>query len=130
MNRVILRISLGIAGVMTALGAWIFLVPNSDLADTYLLPADVPVLYRSLVAFMLFLFAAMYAWMATQSNVPRTLLWLGAIGKGGAFATVLALFLAGQVPLPQVIMMVGDALLAGYWFAWLLLNKKRDAAEM
>ncbi|MEM7469399.1 MAG: hypothetical protein AAF387_21315, partial [Pseudomonadota bacterium] len=118
-----------VAAVMTALGAWVFLAPNSDTGQQYLLPQDVPVLYRALIAFMLSLFAAMYAWMATQSLVPRPLLWVGAIGKGGAFLTVLALFSTSLVPFDQVSMMVGDAILSAIWFGWLFRNRKSNVAK-
>lgn len=109
---------------MTAFGAWLFAMPGSSTAQQYALPADVPVMYRALVAFMLGVFAAMYAWMAAQSQANRPLLWLGTIGKGGAFLTTLALFLTGAVPAVTLGMMVGDALFSSIWLGWLLMAPK------
>ncbi|MEL6950975.1 MAG: hypothetical protein AAGM16_12775 [Pseudomonadota bacterium] len=122
-----LRLTLIIAALMTALGSWIFLAPDSGLAQQYDLPADVPVLYRALVSFMLAVFAGLYAWMAAQARLLRPLLWLGVFGKGGAFVMVLALFATDQISTGVVSLMIGDGVLSTIWLVWLL--RTREAAS-
>lgn len=119
-----LRLTLIVAAMMTALGSWMFLAPDSGLAQQYELPADVPVLYRALVSFMLAVFAGLYAWMATRAELIRPLLWLGVAGKGGAFLMALALFATDQVSMGVVSLLVGDGVLSTIWLVWLL--RKRE----
>ncbi|MEM1438204.1 MAG: hypothetical protein AAF545_06075 [Pseudomonadota bacterium] len=119
-----LRLILIIAALMTALGSWIFLVPDSGLAEQYDLPADVPVLYRALVSFMLAVFAGLYAWMAAQARLIRPLLWLGVAGKGGAFLMVVALYATDQVSTGVVSLMIGDGVLSTIWLVWLLRTRE------
>ena len=123
-----LRITLVIAALMTALGAWIFASPGSGLGQQYDLPAEVPVLYRALVSFILAVFAGMYAWMAAQATLIRPLLWIGVIGKGGAFITALALFASGQVSTGTVSMLVGDGVLSAIWAVWLIRTRASAGA--
>lgn len=118
-----LRITLVVAALMTALGAWIFAAPGSALGQQYDLSAEVPVLYRAFVSFMLALFAGMYAWMAAQQRLFRPLLWLGVIGKGGAFLTALTLYLSSQISIGPVSMLIGDAVLSAAWAAWLIKTR-------
>ena len=113
---------------MTALGAWIFASPGSGLGQQYDLPAEVPVLYRALVSFILAVFAGMYAWMAAQATLIRPLLWIGVIGKGGAFITALALFASGQVSTGTVSMLVGDGVLSAIWSVWLIRTRASAGA--
>ena len=124
MVSLFLRITLIFAALMTASGAWIFFDPSSGLGQNYGLPADVPMLYRALLGFVLALFAGMYAWMAAQSTVVRPLLWLGVIGKGGAFATMLLLYAAGKVSVTTAMMLLGDAILAVIWLVWLIKHSE------
>lgn len=123
-----LRLTLIIAALMTALGSWIFLAPDSGLAQQYDLPADVPVLYRALVSFMLAVFAGLYAWMAAQAQLIRPLLWLGVFGKGGAFLMVLTLFATNHVSAGVVSLMIGDGVLSTIWLVWLLRTRKDTSA--
>ena len=114
-----LRLTLVVAALMTAFGAYIFASPGSGFGQQYDLPANAPVVYRALVGLMLIVFAGMYAWMATQEVLLRPLLWLGVIGKGGAFLTALSLFALGLISAGPVSMLVGDGVLSVTWAVWL-----------
>lgn len=124
-----LRLTLIVAALMTALGSWIFLAPDSELGQQYDLPADVPVLYRALVSFMLAVFAGLYAWMAAQTRLIRPLLWVGVVGKGGAFLTAIALSAADQVPPGVVSLLIGDGVLSTIWLVWLLRSREVVSAR-
>ena len=119
-----LRMTLVVAALMTALGAWIFAVPGAEVGQRYDLPTDAPVLYRALLSVILALFAGVYGWMAAQAAAVRPLLWLGAIGKGGAFLTALALFASGQISAGPVTMLAGDGVLSTIWAVWLLRTRQ------
>lgn len=118
-----LRVTLVVAALMTALGAWIFAVPGSELGQRYDLPTEAPVIYRALLSVILALFACVYGWMSAQATVIRPLLWLGAIGKGGAFVAALVLFAFSQVSAGPVTMLVGDGVLSTLWTVWLIRTK-------
>ena len=118
-----LRITLVIAALMTALGAWIFAAPDSALGQQYDLPAEAPVVYRALVSLMLAVFAGMYAWMASRKTLVRPLLWLGVFGKGGAFVMALVLFASSQASIGLVSMLVGDGILSTIWAIWLVRTR-------
>ena len=124
-----LRVTLLVAAIMTAFGAWLFAMPHTALALQYGLPTDVPVVYKALVSFVLALFAVMYALMAFQSSLVRPLLWLGIAGKGGAFIMVLVLFLLNHVPASTVTLLSGDAVLSATWLGWLYKNGLSNRAS-
>jgi hypothetical protein len=121
MNRdKLLRCALWISVPYNLGGAYLFAFPASAAGRLAQMPADVPSLYRALLALFVVLFGATYAWLASSTAINRPLLALGAIGKAGAFASILILWLAGALPATGPITALGDLVLAGIFFWWLL----------
>jgi hypothetical protein len=100
-------------------GALLFLFPTS-LGRLAGFPAPVPVVYTVLLAFFVVLFGGAYAWLALQPRIDRPLVALSAFGKAGAFAVVLACWLAGEVPARSVLAITGDLAFALVFVWWLL----------
>ena len=122
-----IRLTLVIAALFTAVGAYIFAFPDSALGRQYELPGQVPALYRALLGYILLMFAAMYAWLATQAAIYRPLLYLGVFGQGGAFAVAIALLMTGTMGSSIVQMLAGDAVFATIWLVWLLRSSTPGA---
>ena len=116
----LIRATFWAAAGYTAVGAYIFAIPNSALGHLFQLPDQVPSLYTALTAYMLFLFSAMYGWLGLQPTVNRPILYLGMFAKGGGFFVGVVLWLSGATDLATVIMLSGDGLFATFWLAWLL----------
>ena len=77
-----------------------------------------------MLAYFVVLFGGMYAWLALQPNIPRQLVAFAAIGKTGAFLTVLATWHFGQIPGRAVVAAAGDLAFAAIFAGWLLANPK------
>ncbi len=122
-----MRITLVVAAIMTGVGAYIFAVPESALAQQYSLPGAVPCLYTAFIGYILLVFSATYAWMATQPTIVRPLLYLGAFGKGGVFVIALLLFAQGTIAGSTASLLVGDGVLALLWFGWLFRTRAAGA---
>jgi hypothetical protein len=108
------------AALFNAGGALLFAFPASPPGALAGLPAAAPPVYRALVALFVLLFAGMYAALARQAAFDRALVWLGALGKAGAFLCVLALWLGAAAPGRSVAVIGGDlafALVFGWWLA-------------
>lgn len=87
----VMRRALAISVLYNVTGAFLFAFPASFPGRFAGLPAVVPVAYRMLLAFFVFLFAGAYAWLARQPDIDRPLVAFAAIGKTGAFGVILML---------------------------------------
>jgi hypothetical protein len=117
----LMRRALEISVLYNFAGAFLFAFPSSALGYFAGMPRAVPDVYRLLMGFFVALFGGTYAWLARQPEIDRPLVAFATIGKAGAFATILALWLAGRGPGRGVIAALGDLLLAGI-FAWWLFD--------
>jgi hypothetical protein len=117
------RTTLWISAPFNLGAAALFAFPSSSLGRALGMPAEVPALYAALVALFVALFGLVYAWTAAQPVLVRPLVVLGAVGKFGAFAIALALFLAGSVQASTVAVACGDLALALIWSRWLLESR-------
>lgn len=99
-------------------GALAFAFPDSvgRLAG---LPSGAPPLYRAMLALFVLLFGGAYAWLARSAVIDRPLVVFAAIGKTGAFLTVLACFVFGTLPLLSVAAISGDLAFALLFMRWL-----------
>jgi len=116
----IIRYALWTTAVFNLGGALLFAFPDS-LGGIAGFPGHVPRVYSSLLALFVILFGGAYAWLARQPSINRPFVAFAAIGKAGAFAVVLACFLAGDVPLLSVAAISGDLVFA-LVFAWWLFR--------
>jgi hypothetical protein len=116
-----LRRTLWLSAAFNVFGAALFALPASPLGQQIGLPADVPLLYRTVLTFFILLFGGCYVWLALQPIVHRPLLALAAIGKFGVFWIVLVLWLIDEATLRGLIAAIGDLVLASC-FAWWLLG--------
>lgn len=118
----LVRTTLWITFPFNFLAAGILAFPASTLGQLVGLPADGSPIYRALCAFMVALFGVMYAWMATQKEIPRAFVVLGAVGKTGVFVIASALWLSGNASINLVALASVDQILAAIWFRWLLVE--------
>jgi hypothetical protein len=122
-NDTMMRRVLAAAALFNLGGAVAFAVPSSMGGRLMGLPADVPTVYRALVAFFVLLFGAMYAWLARQERIDRAMVAMGALGKAGAFAIVAGIWMAGQMPGRSVIAISGDLVFAMIFGRWLIAGR-------
>jgi hypothetical protein len=123
------RRALRLSVVFNLGGAFLFAFPSSALGRLAGLPSSVPRIYCALLAFFVALFGGAYAWLAAQRDIDRPLVAFSAIGKVGAFSTILTFWLAGQTPGRGVLAATGDLLFAGIFAWWLLVTREGDSAS-
>lgn len=87
-------------------------------------PTPVPRLYPSLIAMVVLLFAAVYAWLYRAKLVDRSLVALSALGKSGFFAVCAGAWWAGQVPPRAVLAVTGDLAFAMVFAWWLAVTRE------
>ena len=124
----LIRRALQFSVVFNLGGAWMFGFPALPAGQIAGLPASVPGIYRAMLALFVALFAGAYAWLSVQPNIDRPLVAFSAIGKAGAFATIFALWIAGQVSGSGVIVATGDLILAAIFAWWLIAASKEVSA--
>jgi hypothetical protein len=119
-ERTIERI-LWAAAVFNLGGMMVFAFPESvgQLAG---MPVPVPRVHSALLAAFVLIFAGMYAWAASDREVRRPLVWLGAIGKASAFTVVLVCWLLGEASSSSLGAMSIDLVFAAL-FAWWLVGE-------
>ncbi|MES2490541.1 MAG: hypothetical protein V4607_12185 [Pseudomonadota bacterium] len=83
------------------------------------LPAEVPALYRALMALFVLMFGGSYAWLALQPQIVRPMVGFAAIGKASVFVVITAFWLLGSLPLLSVVAASGDLAFAALFFHWL-----------
>jgi hypothetical protein len=121
MNRDrVVRRALWISVVYNSGGALLFAFPSSSLGRLAGLPSPVPPIYSTLVALFVALFAGLYGWLAMQPEIDRPMVALGAIGKAGAFSSMVALWGFGELRALVVLAGTGDLILAAIFTWWLL----------
>ena len=121
MNRDrVVRRALWISVVYNSGGALLFAFPSSSLGRLAGLPSPVPPIYSTLVALFVALFAGLYGWLAMQPKIDRPMVALGAIGKAGAFSSMVALWGFGELRALVVLAGTGDLILAAIFIWWLL----------
>jgi hypothetical protein len=121
----LMRRALWFSVIYNCAAAFLFAFPSSMLGRFAGLPSAVPGLYRTLLAFFVLLFAGAYAWLARRPDIDRPLVAFAAIGKAGAFAIVLALWLERSGPGRGVLAAGGDLVLAVI-FVWWLVGEKQN----
>lgn len=88
-------------------------------------PTPVPRLYPALIAMVVLLFAAVYAWLYRARVLDRSLVALSALGKTGFFAVFAGAWWAGHVPLRAVLAVSGDLGFAMVFAWWLAVTRER-----
>lgn len=116
----LMRRALWATAVMNAGGMLMFAFPES-LGRIAGLPSPVPRVYALMVAALVGLFGATYAWLAVQPRIHRPLVAFAAFGKSIAFAVFLVCWLLGDLPGRAVLTMTADLGFATF-FAWWLLD--------
>lgn len=123
---------MGVSARMLRAALWITAVANLGIAGLLLFPQSPPgqlaglpqeaspLVLRAMLALMIGSFGLAYAWLARREIVDRALLGFAAIGKFGAFVTVLGLWIAGEASGRFALLMTGDLLFAALFAAWLL----------
>jgi hypothetical protein len=109
--------------------ALLFAFPGSVLGKIAGFPAAVPGLYCAMLAVFVTLFGGTYAWLAVQRDIDRPLIAFSAIGKSGAFVTILGFWVAGQSPARAVVLATGDLVLAAVFAWWLIVTSDSAAAR-
>jgi hypothetical protein len=126
-DKVIRRV-LGASAIFNLAGALLFAFPSSVFGQLAGLPGAVPAAYRALCALFVLLFGGAYAWLAVARVIDRPMVAFSAIGKAAAFATILALAVAGKTPLRSLPPISGDLIFACLFGWWLLGTRRGEAA--
>ena len=106
--------------------AALMLAPTSAPGAFLQLPGPAPhAVYRVLLALFLALFGGAYVWLATQPRIDRAFVAFAAIGKTMAFASIAALWLAGQASGRLTALMSGDLAIALVFAWWLRATRLR-----
>lgn len=116
----LMRIALWISVPFNLLAAYGVAIPASWLGQAMGLPMEVPAMYSVLLAWVITLFAAVYAWLALQKKIDRPMVVTVAIAKTGVFVNVFLLWVAGHGAGMTVLFACGDLVLAGIFFWWLV----------
>ncbi len=124
----VLRFTLALSCPFNLLAALLILQPDSPPGRWLGLPADVPVLYAALAAYLIAAFGLLYAWMASRPRPDRPLLAFASLAKAGVFFLVLALWLGSFAPPACLLAASGDLGLAAFWGWWLLRGGPAEAA--
>ena len=82
------------------------------------LPTPVPRVYTTLLAVFIFLFGAMYAWLAASREIDRLFIAFAAVGKASVFVVFFAFWLAGNATLPVLAAATGDLAFAAIFVHW------------
>ena len=119
----ILRLSLWASVLYNFFGVYLLSFPSSQLGQLFGFPDYVPPLYMALSSFSVFLFGCVYAWIASQQLIDRSLVWLSSIAKFGVF--ILAIFLLIFNHIPWTIMSIGiiDLAFGLIWIWWIIKIK-------
>jgi hypothetical protein len=128
LTNALFRRLLWAAALFNVLGALMLGFPGSPLGQLAGLPAEVPLLYRILVAAFVLLFAGCYAWLAAQPEPHRPMVALGAIGKSAVVLIVIALWLAAEASSSSLAMVGGELVFAAV-FLWWLSSAPRAAED-
>jgi hypothetical protein len=104
-------------------GAALFAFPES-IGRLAGLPAPAPTVYSMLLVLFVLLFGGSYAWIASQPTINRPMVALGAIGKAGAFVTVLLCWLGGAASGLSVLAIAGDLVFAFLFTRWLFATAR------
>lgn len=116
-----MRVALGATAVMNLVGAALFAPLSTLVHDLAGLPADVHPLYAWTVAEFIGFFGLGYGWCALTGRAPRMFIALGAGGKLAFFATLVAYFARGELPLAAVAFGSADLWFGLAFLFWLLV---------
>ena len=122
----IIRIALWISVPFNFLAAYCVAYPASFFGQLMGLPFEAPAVYSVLLAWMITLFGAVYAWLALQKTINRGLVGAAAIAKAGVFVNMALLWLSGHAAGMTVLFASGDMAFAAV-FAWWLVKTARYA---
>jgi hypothetical protein len=110
-------------------GAWLFAFPASYLGRLSGLPADVPPVYKFLLALLVFGFGCAYLWLARQKSVSRPFILFVAIDKFCVFLVMFVLWLVHEAMLRSVAVISGDLVFSVLWMFWLLRTRQSSPGE-
>ena len=88
------------------------------------LPAPGSLFYPWMLALLIGIFGGVYAWLARQPRIDRSLVVVAVIGKIGVFTVAMISWLLGEIPGRGLIPALGD-LIFGVVFLWWLRGEIR-----
>ncbi len=122
----LIRATLLISAPYNFIASYMLVFPDSALGQFIGLPESVPVLYATLLSFIVFLFGLVYAWMALQEQIDRSLLTLAAIAKAGMFIIAVLLWFNDYGTARGVLIVVPDLIFALIWGWWLIRRRSKS----
>ena len=122
------RLTLKASVVLNFVAAYLLAFPSSLLGNLLGLPQDVPLLYSSLLSFVVLVFGLIYAWLSRQPSVYQPLLFVGAFGKVCFFLIGVGLLVLESASKGFVGLLAGDFILGSTWFWALHLHRTRHNA--
>jgi hypothetical protein len=127
------RISLWTAVIVNVFGTIVFGAAAVGHASA-LIPIPIPPFYAAQLAWVIGLFAGVYAWLATHPQLSLSLLLVGGLGKLGFFALFVVYGLAGSVPWTAVASALPDLILGAVFVlyggeVWLVAARGRGTVS-
>lgn len=119
------RLTLKVSVVLNFGAAYLLAFPSSYFGNQLHLPQDVPLLYSSLLSFVVLVFGLIYAWLSRQPSVYQPLLFVGGVGKVCFFLIGAALLFVESVSKEFVTILAGDFILGSIWIWALYMHRIR-----
>jgi hypothetical protein len=101
------------------IGTILVLFPGS-IGKPFGVPSPAIFFYSGFCAVVIFIYAGVYLWLFRRPEIDRPVVAIAAIGKAGFFLTTVASWGMGEVPFIPVLFAIGDLIMAGIFFQWLL----------
>ena len=121
----IVRLTLKMSVILNFVGAYLLAFPSSFFGNLVNLPQEVPLLYSSLLSFVVILFGLIYAWLSRQPNVFQPLLFVGGAGKICFFLIGVCLLLFNRVSVEFTAILIGDLIFGSIWLYALYSNRAK-----
>jgi len=122
-SELIVRTTLKLSVALNFVGAYLLAFPSSSSGKLVGLPQDAPLLYSSLLSFVVLLFGGIYAWLSRQPNVFQPLLFVGGLGKICFFLIGVYLWFLGDTSGEFTVILIGDFIFGSIWLLALYSNR-------
>ena len=120
----IIRTALWASVALNLFGVVVFL-PAALGRAAPMIPVEAPRYFAAQIGFTIALFGGVYAWLARQPVIPRSLVVTGGLGKLGFFTLNVVYWLIGDLPFSVAWQSTPDLAFAGI-FLWWAATAPRD----
>lgn len=127
-DRIIRRALWG-SVALNLLGVLVFL-PAALGRSAPMIPIQAPRYFAAQIGFTIALFGVVYAWLARQPVIPRSLVVTGGAGKLGFFTLNVIYWLSGDLPFSMAWQSTPDLVFASIFFWWAATAPRDEPATV